>query len=181
MLALRSWTLTALLLVARGALAQVGPEEAHVLASLHHSNQTQIDAGGLALSRAHARKVKQYGEQLIKDHQQADGILRSYARRAGVEIPEPPVARSEAEQQEAQREAAAMRRLRELDGAKFDQAFLNCMVNGNQNDLQMVRAARSQIGDPQLRSMLNNLLPVLQQHLVLAQKLRREVAGSKER
>jgi hypothetical protein len=55
------------------------------------------------------------------------------------------------------------------------------MVNGNQNDLQMVRAARSQIGDPQLRSMLNNLLPVLQQHLVLAQKLRREVAGSKER
>ena len=176
----RCWTLTALLLLGPQAVAyaELNTEETHVLATLHHSNQVQIDAGSLATSHARSGKVRQYGEQLIKDHQQADGILRSYARRAGVTIQEPPMARSEAEHQDAEEDAAAMQRLRGLDGAAFDRAFLNCMVNDHRNGLQLVRNARSQISDPRLRSMLDNLLPVLQQHLTLAQKLQREAAAA---
>ena len=74
-----------------------------------------------------------------------------------------------------------MAKLRTLEGEEFDRAFLACMVNDHRDGLQRVRTARSQASDPALRSMLANLLPVMQQQSTLAQKLQRELSEAKGR
>jgi putative membrane protein len=156
--------------------------ESQVLAKLHAANQMEMEAGGLAASRAQSGKVKRYGEQLIKDHRQADNSVMALAKRKGVDLqsvastPARPTDASDTEGLEhAQR--SSMERLRALKGSDFDRAFLATMVADHDDALRLVRNARSQTQDPELRALLVKLSPVLQQHYDLAQRLLRSGEG----
>src|SRR4051812_1439581 len=122
------WSMLLLLLAAPAALAQQNAKEtpapqqqeqasaaeAQVLAKLHHDNQMEIKAGQLARDRSESPKVKSFGERLIKDHTTADEAVRKYADSNGIELKEP-VARSDAEQRDAQADADAMAKLGDLN------------------------------------------------------------------
>ena len=138
----------------------------------------EMEAGGLAASRAQSGKVKRYGEQLIKDHRQADNNVMAFAKRNGIDlqsVPSVSAKQSDESDNEGDEHAmsSGMERLRKLSGAEFDRAFLTQMVSDHDDALRMVRNARSQTPDAELRALLNKLTPVLQQHRDLAQRLLR--------
>lgn len=152
--------------------------DTQVLAKLHAANQMEMEAGGLAASRGQSGKVKRYGEQLIKDHRQADNTVMAFAKRKGIDLPGVPSmpAKESGEsdkQGDDQSMSSSMARLRTLSGAEFDRAFLTQMVSDHDDALRMVRNARSQTQDSEMRALLNKLAPVLQQHRDLAQRLLR--------
>jgi len=152
--------------------------DSQVLAKLHSANQMEMEAGGLAASRAQSGKVKRYGEQLIKDHRQADDNVMAFAKRKGIDlqaVPGTSAKQTEESDKEGDEHAmsSSMTRLRKLSGAEFDRAFLTQMVSDHDDALRMVRNARSQTQDAELRALLNKLKPVLQQHYDLAQRLLR--------
>jgi putative membrane protein len=154
--------------------------ESQVLAKLHAANQMEMEAGGLAASRAQSGKVKRYGEQLIKDHRQADNSVMALAKRKGVDLqsvpsmPSRPSGESEGENEsDAHAQRSSMEQLRTLTGSEFDRAFLAMMVADHDDALRLVRNARSQTQDPELRALLAKLTPVLRQHYDLAQRLLR--------
>jgi putative membrane protein len=157
--------------------------ESQVLAKLHAGNQMEMEAGGLAASRAQSGKVKRYGEQLIKDHRQADNSVMALAKRKGVDlqsVPSMPAQPSDGSANEGDERAqrSSMEQLRTLNGSEFDRAFLAMMVGDHDDALRLVRNARSQTQDPELRALLTKLTPVLQQHYDLAQRLLRTGEGS---
>src|SRR3954462_11063589 len=94
MVLLRWSIVAALVVVASGSHAQkrvdpesaLTPSEQQVLIKLEHANQMEIDAGGLTEARAQSTKVKQYGDQLVKDHEQADDMVRDYADKKGADL-----------------------------------------------------------------------------------------------
>ena len=144
--------------------------EGQTLVKLHQANQMEMEAGGMAAARGRSGKVRQYGEQLIKDHRQADISVQAFAKKAGIDLGSPqnapPTAGAESKQ-------SSMDALRGLSGTEFDRGFLTMMVTDHDAAIRMVRNARSQTQDPQFRALLNKLLPVLQQHRDLAQTLLR--------
>jgi putative membrane protein len=152
--------------------------DAQVLGKLHAANQMEMEAGGLAASRGESGKVKRYGEQLIKDHRQADDNVMAFAKRKGVDLQSvPSTAAKESDEGDKEGDehtmSSSMARLRKLSGAEFDRAFLTQMVSDHDDALRMVRNARNQTHDVELRALLNKLTPVLQQHRDLAQRLLR--------
>jgi putative membrane protein len=141
--------------------------ESQVLAKLHAANLMEMEAGGLAASRAQSNKVKQYGEQLIKDHRQADDTVAAFAKRKGVDLANEPAKKSEENADtahDAHAMGANMDQLRTLKGSEFDRAFLAAMIGDHDDALRMVRNARSQTHDSEFRALLSKLQPVLQQH-----------------
>lgn len=53
---------------------------------IHRINQMEIKAGQLAQRNGSSAKVKQYGQQLVRDHQAADQKLTTLARSLGVTL-----------------------------------------------------------------------------------------------
>jgi putative membrane protein len=144
----------------------------------------EMEAGGLAAARGQSAKVKKYGEQLIKDHRQADDAVLAFAKKKSIDLEanagpnnkgsDEGMGKDSDEssgEQPEQARSASMDRLRTLNGAEFDDAFLTQMVSDHEDAIRMVRNARSQTQDAELRALLNKLLPVLQQHHDLAQRL----------
>src|SRR5512144_667640 len=56
------------LLVATGAFAQNGPNDAQIAHIVVTANQVDIDAGKLAESKATSSDVKAFGKQMVTDH-----------------------------------------------------------------------------------------------------------------
>jgi len=163
--------------------AQPVLSESQVLVKLHQANLMEMEAGGLAAARGQSAKVRKYGEQLIKDHRQADDTVKAFAKNNGIDLEAnagPSKGSDEGTgkdsdestgEQPEQSKSASMDRLRTLNGAEFDDAFLTMMVSDHEDAIRMVRNARSQTRDAEFRALLNKLLPVLQQHHDLAQRL----------
>ena len=54
---------------------------------IHKINQMEIQAGQLAQRNSSSAKVKQYGQQLVRDHQAADKKITTLAQSLGINLP----------------------------------------------------------------------------------------------
>jgi len=66
---------------------------------------------------------------------------------------------------------STMAKLRNLKGAEFDREFVNAMVSDHRKTIARLTSARSQFKDPDTIALVDKLLPTLQQHLSMAEKL----------
>jgi putative membrane protein len=135
------------------------PAEVEILNKLHASNLKEIAASKIATSRARVQGVKNYGQELIKHHSKADRELQAMASRSGVKLTEPP-------------EDAGLGNLKKtINPANFDRAFLDQMSDAHEAAIALVNDAQGTASNPELQTMLKNLLPVLQQHREQAVRL----------
>jgi putative membrane protein len=144
------------LLVGGAALAEPDPSTAQVLGKLHRSNLEEVRMGKLAEERGHSRDIKTFGRTLVKDHDAADAKVSKLAKQEGVDL----AANTPAEEQDDM-----------PTGAGFDAAFAKGMLDVHEKDIADVKAARDSTTDKKLKSLLGDLLPVLERHEAAAQKL----------
>ena len=141
-----------------------------ILQKLHMANQKEISMGRLAEQNG-TEKVKDYAQTLERDHQDADQKVMDLAKRKGFSLSDTP---KSADTQQKMRDHAD--RLSGLKGAEFDRAFTNMMAMGHRHLLQMAQGWTSNCKDQDVCSLLNTLLPKLQQHAQTAERLRGPVA-----
>lgn len=158
---------------AAGGKAKLDAKQLETLSMLHQVNMMEIEAGKLA-ERQGTPKVQDYGKMLVKDHQANDKQLATFARQHGLSKIPAYQPRSQAEQQAQQDMKDAMARLRELQGADFDRAFLNQMVLDHQKAIAKVDQAMSAAKDPAYAELLRTTRPVLQRHEDRARELQQE-------
>jgi putative membrane protein len=140
------------------------------------SNQMEVTLGNLAEDKAQNDRVKQFGEQLARDHEAANRELQSSlgggdattARQTGNVAP----ASSDRDRAEQEQMDQVQQRLERVRGAEFDRAYLDEMVKHHEKDIQeFERAARSD--NAQVRAFAERTLPTLRRHLEQAQQLQR--------
>jgi len=127
-----------------------------VLGKLHRSNVKEMQMGKMAQERGQSKDVKTFGKTLVKDHDAADTKVSKLAKTEGVDL------------------AANTPALAHDDmpmGAGFDAAFAKGMLEDHKKDVADVKAARAATTDKKLKSLLGDLLPVLEKHEATAQKL----------
>jgi putative membrane protein len=78
---------------------------------------------------------------------------------------------SPAEQAEIQKQMAAMDRLKQLQGAAFDEAFTGAMIADHDKAIAMLRGAAQAASDADVRKLLERMVPILEQHREIAQQL----------
>jgi putative membrane protein len=147
-----------LVIVVSSHVATAGdpPSTAHVLGKLHRSNITEIRMGGMAREHGQSNDIKTFGKTLVDDHEAADAKVAKLAKEEKVDLA--------ANTPAVGPDDMAM-------GAGFDTAFARGMLKDHKKDIAEVKAVRETTSDERLKSLLDEMLPVLEKHEQIAQKL----------
>jgi putative membrane protein len=122
----------------------------------------EVEASRLAMERASSQDVKQFAQQLMKDHTDANEKLMQIAQDKGVQLPK----------QLQGHHKQMMDRLSKLQGQEFDRAYMREMgLKDHKKDIQQFEKQARQGKDPELKTFAEETLPVLQKHLSMAQKV----------
>ena len=132
-----------------------------VLRKVHHINLEEIDAGKLAQQKGTTREVKDYGATLVRDHTKADQDTKTLASKMNVDLEKMKDDARHREKQQAMQDK--MDQLKKMTGKEFDRTFAQMMADGHRQAIEMVKTARVD-AKPELKSFLDQLLPVLQKH-----------------
>jgi putative membrane protein len=146
--------------------AKVGPTDATFIRSAGQSNAAEIDVTKLAASKADNPQVKQFAEDLQKQHEQLNKDLDDLADKKDVKVPDPTTQQKTTKDQ-----------LDKLKGPAFDRAFISEMVKDHQMAVtEYTKAAKST--DPDVKNLAEKTLPTLKDHLQRAKDLQKDVAPS---
>lgn len=128
----------------------------------------EVQLGKLALQQASSAQVKEFGERMVEDHQQANEELKSLASAKNVTLP---VNLSE----ESQR---VYERLSKMEGVRFDEAYMDFMVRDHRQDIDAFQKQVDEGNDHSLTGWAKEKLPVLRHHLQMAESIQQMVAAA---
>lgn len=127
-------------------------------------NMAEVKLGEMVRDKASAQEVKDFANKMVTDHGQAQKDLEAVATAKGVQLP--------ADLDAKHKELAD--KLGKLSGAELDKAYMSEMLKDHKKDVAEYESASKSIKDPDLKGYVDKTLPVLKEHLKLAQ----EHAGS---
>ena len=137
-----------------------------ILQKLHMANLEEIEMGKLAEQNGTDR-VKSYAKTLQTDHTAADGQVKALAQKKNITLSDSP---KNPEMQKKMDEAK--NRFSNMKGAEFDRAFANHMSMGHKKVISMAQTWRQDCKDQDVCSLLDALMPKLQQHAQMADQLK---------
>jgi putative membrane protein len=114
----------------------------------------------LAQQNASSSAVKQFGQRIVDDHTQANDELTQIASQKNITLPTSLSARDQ----------ATMDRLSKLNGAEFDHAYMQYMVADHRKDVGAFKRESERGTDPDLKAFASKTLPVVEEHLSIAEK-----------
>jgi putative membrane protein len=96
-----------------------------------------------------------------RDHTQANKELQQIAQQENVTLPTQPTGK----------DAAATKKLSGLNSTAFDKAYMQDQLSDHQQVVSLFRKEASSGQDPALKAFAQKTLPILQQHLQMAEAL----------
>lgn len=154
------------------ALAAQEPlDDPTIVAIFDNANTADIETGKLAAQRGQSEEVRQFGAMLARDHEMVRQQGRDLAKKLSV-TPTPPK-----DDQSAQDQAALIRRLKALEGAEFDRAFLQYEAKFHQDVITAIKSTLlPAIKNAELKALVVKVAPAFQAHLDMAKNLGSRVA-----
>lgn len=139
--------------------AAAANDTATVLVSLHQSDEKEIEMGKLAEKNGKAAEVKSFGIALVRDHTAADKKVMKLAKEEKVDLGSTP---------HVDFDGIVAKMAGDTD---FDAHFARMMLDDHEKDLASAKNARDATSDAKLKNLLTDIVPVLQKHRDIAQKL----------
>ncbi len=127
-----------------------------------HANDAEVQLGQLAAQKATDPAVRQFAQRMVEDHSKASHQLAQILSQKGATVP---TETSSSEQRE-------MERLQKLNGADFDKAYVDHMIRDHKKDVKEFEKASNNAQDTDIKAFAANTLPVLQDHLKMAEDLK---------
>lgn len=141
-----------------GTVSNLSDEDKEFVAKAGMGGMAEVQMGTLALQKAQSADVKAFGQRMVTDHSAANNELSQLATAKGLALP----AELDAEHK------GALDHLSSLNGAEFDKAYMEHMVEDHEKDTAEFEKASISAGDSDLKVWAGKTLPTLQQHLQLA-------------
>lgn len=118
--------------------------------------------GRLGTEKGSAPSIRAFGEKMVSDHNGANKELVEIARRKDIDLPDelPAKYRRTAD------------KIEKLEGAAFDRAFAQAMVESHEEAVVLFRRAAAQCTDEDLKGFAIKTLPTLEGHLTEARALK---------
>ncbi len=129
------------------------------------SNLLEIRLGQLAQSKAVNSSVKQFGQQMVTDHNNLQTQLTATISKSGTDF-KPGM--NDEDKKEAER-------LDKLSGAEFDRQYMTSMIQHHQQDVTEFQSMSSSARSAEARQIATTGLPVIQRHLTMASQVGSQV------
>jgi putative membrane protein len=150
-------------LLAGQASAALSPGDRTFAEKAASGGMAEIATAQLAQQKAASPQVKQFADRMITDHTQANNELQQIAQQQNFELPSQP----------NQQERSAAQRLNGMKGSAFDRSYAQAELRDHQQDVALFQKEATSGQDPALKQYAQKTLPVLRQHLQMAQTLNR--------
>ena len=145
-----------LLAVVSGAYAQgLSTADKTFVTKAAKGNFAEAELGKLASQKSHNADVKAFAEQMVTDHSKANDNLKPIADANGVQMPTKLTGEPK----------TLYDKLSGLSGAAFDKTYIHAMVEGHEKTAKLYETESGTVKDSQLKSYVDQTLPVVQQHL----------------
>ncbi len=156
-------------MLAQGHASSPKLNDPTIVAIFDAANTYDMETGGLAVSKGHAKAVREFGAMLVHDHRSVRKQGRDLAKSLKV-TPTPP-----RDFPLAKAHVAAMRSLRRLRGSAFDRAFLKQEVDYHNAVIDDVtHTLLPAIQNAQLKDLVTKVAPAFVAHRDRAQSLLNE-------
>jgi putative membrane protein len=131
----------------------------------------EVELGRLADHNGHSTEARQFGQRMVKDHSKANDQLKKIAAAANIPLPNAPGP-----------EDQAMRdHLDKMQGDAFDRDYIRGQITAHQDTAQLFEYEIGSGQDLQLKNFASQTLPVVMQHLEMAQKIAAQLTGAAAR
>ena len=149
-------------------MAMAAPREGEALALLMAVDDFEIDAAEDAHDKSNDAAVKNYAAMIDADHTQHRKDTKQVAKDAGLDAKDTP--RVDALQDQLKKERA---NLDDLKGAAYDRAYIDAMVKGHQEVLDLIDKEFMPVSlTPRVKDHLAATRKHIAQHLDEAKRLR---------
>ncbi len=128
-------------------------------------NHAEIQLGKLASEKSQNQMVKQLGQALEQDHQQAQQQLEQLAQTAGVEVPTKP----------GDKAMEDYRKLQDMSGQEFDRKFAEMALKDHKRDLESYNKQVQEGSHIGLRQYAAETVPFLSKHYVMAEQIQKSL------
>ena len=157
------------------ATTRVNHRDAKFIRAAAEGNAAEIGLAEVAVRKAQNPQVRDYAQQLIRDHEQSNGELQQLAVTRGITWP---VAIKKSD-------ARMLDKYENMNGADFDRSVMNHWVKDHREDIKEYDKAAKHAQDPQVKQFAISTLPTLRQHLSRAEAITssgviRESAGAEK-
>jgi putative membrane protein len=146
---------------------QAGPDDAQIAAIVVTANQVDIDAGKMAESKTNNKEVKAFAQRMVTDHSGVNKQASELVTRLKVKPQENDTSKSL-----KTGGAETLQRLKGLQGAEFERAYVDNEVTYHQTvldalDKTLIPSARN----AELKALLVKVRPAFVAHLEHARHL----------
>ncbi len=143
-----------------------GPKTEHFVTALAQSDEFERKAGDMAGRMAASPKVRDFGAMMVRDHTKTTQELQAAIRSTGHSVPPPPPL-SGAQQHMLDQLRSA--------GPNFDAVYLQQQVQAHQQALSTLQDYARDGHNQVLRQAARRTIPLVQNHLAMAQQLQASV------
>ena len=150
---------TTLALLSLPAVAQMSAADKSFATNAAAGGLAEVSLGKLATQKATSEKVRAFGQQMVTDHTQANQELMQLAQKEHLTLPKQPTAQQQADE----------RKLRSENGPAFDTAYMRDMLQDHRKDVAEFQKEAQNGRDPGLKAFAQKYLPILQNHLKMAE------------
>ena len=142
-------------------------DEQSAMKQVAQANINEVEVGKIAQAKAQSPDVKKFGEKMVQDHGKMLEDLKALAKKKDVALPD----------KVAAKEFAQTKLMERKSGAEFDKEFMEHMVKDHEKDLKDVQQIADKAKDPDFKAALQKAMPVIREHLQLAQRLAQGAAA----
>ena len=135
-------------------------DDKEFMMSAAHSDQNEIQQSKMALAKGVTGMAKEMANKMIADHTKSTADLKKIAAKQNVTLPT---------DMDAEHKAMAPA-MEKLSGKEFEQKYMAQMVADHQKTANTMRAHEKMTQDADLKAFIGKTLPVVEQHLGMAQK-----------
>jgi len=147
--------------------------DANILAKAEVGDSTESAVGKYMSMNASSAPVKSYAQLLERDHAKGISEVEKVAKKDGIQMQVP------AGDTTVQAAQHAMDHFKSLSGKDRDTAFVNHEIDDHQHDLDDAKQMEATAQSQQVKTLIQQEVPVLRKHLERAQALKKELSGGK--
>ncbi len=151
----------------QGASKMMKSADVRFMMKAAQGGMAEVKMGQLAAEKASNPDVKAFGQKMVDDHTKANEQLKSIAQEEGVTLPTSVNGKDQ----------ATYDRLSKLSGAEFDKQYAKHMVVDHEEDVKDFKKEADTGKDEKTKSFASQTLPVLQEHLKMANDMQSKVAS----
>ena len=130
------------------------------LGLLGRSRDPIIELGQIAAEKGGSDAVKDFGNQMVKDHGKINDNLKELAGKMNVTLPATVSAKHK----------AAIEKMSGMSGANFDNAYVPAMVKDHKMDIAEFEKAGKMVKNEDLKKFINDSLETMKDHLEKIEK-----------